>query len=141
MVRRRRIMPITYLDVPPGLAVEAKRRLVRGIYDALHEAYPFPDDVRIFLREWPADCVSQDGKLGSEPARPVFMMHVPEGVNIDAKRRMLKGINAAVAEAYDLPKFMIFMQEYPLDLVSLDGGLHADNQQRVEAQRKVYASD
>jgi hypothetical protein len=54
---------------------------------------------------------------------------------------MVREINAAVDEAYHLPKFMIFMQEYPLDLVSLDGGLHADNQQRVEAQRKVYASD
>jgi hypothetical protein len=69
------------------------------------------------------------------------MMHVPQGVNIDTKRAMVREINAAVDEAYHLPKFMIFMQEYPLDLVSLDGGLHADNQQRVEAQRKVYASD
>jgi len=48
-------MPITYLDVPPGLPVEAKRKLVKDIYDALHEAYPFPDDVRIFMREWPAN--------------------------------------------------------------------------------------
>jgi hypothetical protein len=52
---------------------------------------------------------------------------------------MMKGINAAVAEAYHLPKFMIFMHEYPLDLVSLDGGLHSDNTARVEAQKKAYA--
>jgi hypothetical protein len=43
------------------------------------------------------------------------MMHVPEGANIDAKRKMLRKINAAIVEAYHLPKFMIFMQEYPLD--------------------------
>ncbi len=93
---------------------------------------------RFFIREWPLESVSQDGHLDSEPARPVLMMHVPQGVNIDAKRAMMREINSAVAEAYSLPKFMIFMHEYPLDLVSLDGGLHADNQHRVEAQRKVY---
>jgi phenylpyruvate tautomerase PptA (4-oxalocrotonate tautomerase family) len=131
-------MPIAYLDVPQGIRIDEKRKLVKGIYDALHEAYPFPDDVRIFLREWLLESVGQDGRLDSEPARPVFMMHVPQGVNIDAKRKMLKGINAAVAEAYHLPKIIIFIHEYPLDIVSLDGRLHSDNQARVEAQKKVH---
>jgi phenylpyruvate tautomerase PptA (4-oxalocrotonate tautomerase family) len=70
-------MPVTYLDIPEGLAVDDKRKLVKGISAALHAAYPFPDDVRIFLREWPLESVGQDGQLGSEPARPIFMMHVP----------------------------------------------------------------
>jgi hypothetical protein len=131
-------MPIAYLDVPEGLRLEEKRALVKGLYDALHRAYPFPDDVRIFLREWPLESVSQDGRLGSEPARPVFLMHVPQGVPLDAKRKMMEGINAAVAAAYRLPKFMVFMHEYPLDLVSLDGVLHSDNSARVEAQKKAY---
>jgi hypothetical protein len=65
------------------------------------------------------------------------MMHVPQGISLDTKRKMMKGINAAVAAAYQLPKFMIFMHEYPLDLVSLDGSLHADNQARVDAQKKA----
>src|SRR5258708_3520782 len=69
----------------------------------------------------------------------VFMMHVPQGVNVDAKRKMAKKINDAVAEAYHLPKFMVFMHEYPLDLVALEGGFHSDNKARVEAQGKVYA--
>ena len=131
-------MPIAYLDVPDVMPNTNKRRLVESIYDALHEAYPFPDDVRIFIREWPRDSVSQDGKLGSEPARPVFMMHVPQGVSIDAKRKMMKGINAAVAQEYHLPKFMVFMHEYPLNLVALDGSLHSDNPKRVEAQKRAY---
>jgi hypothetical protein len=132
------LMPMAYLDVPQGLRMDEKRKVVQGIYGALHEAYPFPDDIRIFLREWPLESVSQDGRLDAEPARPVCMMHVPQGVHIDAKRKMLKGINAAVAEAYHLPKFMIFIHEYPLDRVSLDGVLHAYNQARVEAQKNVY---
>lgn len=133
-------MPITYLDVPEGAAADEKEALVKAIYEALHAAYPFPDDVRIFIREWPLHSVSQDGFLGFEPARPVLMMHVPQGTGPDAKRTMVKRINEAVAAVYHLPSFMIFMQEYPLDLVALDGGLHSDNVQRVQAQKEVYGS-
>jgi hypothetical protein len=134
-------MPIAYLDVPEGIQTAAKRKLFKGIYDALDEAYPFPPDHRIFLREWPSQSVSQNGELGSEPPRPVCLVQAPQGGSVDAKRLMVKGINAAVAEAYEhLPAFIIFIQEYPLDLVALDGHLHADNHQRVEEQRKVYGS-
>ena len=132
-------MPIGYLDVPTGVDLSGKRKLVKAMYEALHEAWPFPDDVRIFLREWPLDSVSQNGLLGSEQTRPVLTLHIPQGVNIDAKRKVLKRIDEAVAAAYQLPDFMIFMQEYPLDLVAHEGGLHADNQQRVEDQRQAYS--
>jgi phenylpyruvate tautomerase PptA (4-oxalocrotonate tautomerase family) len=132
-------MPIAYLDVPPRIDLGAKKKLVKALYEAMHEAYPFPDDHRIFLREWAGDSVSQNGLLGSEPARPVFVIHGPQGVDSDAKREMLKKINAAVADAYHLPDFMIFMHEYPLDLVAHEGGLLADNQQRVEEQKKAYS--
>jgi hypothetical protein len=131
-------MPIAYLDVPAGVDLSRKRVLVKALYEALHEAYPFPDDHRIFLREWPLDSVSQNGLLGSEPPRPVFLIHGPQGVNVDAKRKMLMKINAAVADVYPLPDFMIFMHEYPLDLVAHQGGLLADNQQRVEEQKEAY---
>jgi phenylpyruvate tautomerase PptA (4-oxalocrotonate tautomerase family) len=131
-------VPISYLDVPEGLAAEGKREMVKRMYEALHEAYPFPDDVRIFIREWPADSVSQDGRLGAEPIRPVFTMPVPQGGDLVARRVMVSKVNDAVSEAYDAPKFMIFLTEYPLDQVALDGKLHADNRQRVEDQKKVY---
>jgi len=68
-------MPIAYLDVPPGIEINQRRTLVKGIYEALHDAYPCPDDHRIFLREWAGDSVSQNGLLDSEPARPVFLIH------------------------------------------------------------------
>jgi phenylpyruvate tautomerase PptA (4-oxalocrotonate tautomerase family) len=134
-------MPITYLDVPKGIRIEEKHKLVKAICAALHEAYPYPDDVRIFLREWRPDSVSQEGQLGSEPVRPVFMMQSQKAPTSNAKRKMLRKINDAIVEAYHLPKFMIFMQEYPLDRVALDGGLHSDNKARVEAQKEVYRDE
>ncbi|MFI0451956.1 hypothetical protein [Actinomadura sp. 6N118] len=63
-------------------------------------------------------------------------MHVPEGADPDAKRTMLKKINAAVTEAYRLPDFMTFIHEHALDLVALDGGLLADDQQRAETRQR-----
>ena len=32
-------MPITYLDVPKGIRIEEKNKLVKAICAALHEAY------------------------------------------------------------------------------------------------------
>ena len=133
-------MPIGYLDVPTGLDLDKKRELVEAMYKALHEVWPFPDDTRIFLREWPLDSVSQNGVLGSEPFRPVFIAHVPPGVDIDAKRKMLKKVNAAVAAAYQLPEFQIFLQEHSLDHVANEGRLLTDDQKRVEEQREVYGA-
>lgn len=132
-------MPIGYLDVPTGADIDTKRELVKAMYEALHEAYPFPDDTRIFLREWPLDSVSQNGLLGSEPARPAFIAHVPEGVHIDVKRTMLKKINTAVAKAYRLPWFITFLHEHSLDLVAVDGDILADDQQRVADQNAAYS--
>src|SRR3954466_9022854 len=131
-------MPIGYLDVPTGADVNRKKEMMTAMYGALHEAWPFPDDVRIFIREWPLDSVSQNGALGSEPVRPVLTLHIPEGANADTKRTVLRKISAAVAEAYRLPDFMTFLVEYPLDLVAHEGNLLADNQQRVEDQRQAY---
>jgi hypothetical protein len=133
-------MPIGYLDVPTGADLSTKKDLVKAMYEALHEVWPFPDDTRIFLREWPLDSVSQNGLLGSEPARPAFTVHVPQGGDVDAKRAMLQKINAAVAGAYHLPDFITFVQEHSLDLVAVNGGILAEDQQRVEDQAQVYGS-
>src|SRR4051794_10346232 len=113
-------MPIGYLDVPTGADLDAKRRLTKELYDAMSEAYPFPDDTRIFLREWPLDGVGQNGLLGSEPARPVFVVHIPQDGNPDAKRRMLKRINAAVTRVYPLPDVAVFLHEHALDTVAIN---------------------
>ncbi|MFC4116458.1 tautomerase family protein [Nonomuraea zeae] len=132
-------MPIGYLDVPTGADLETKREFVKALYEAMHEAYPFPDDTRIFLHEWAPDSVSQNGLLGSEPFRPAFVAHVPQGVASDVKRTMMRQLNTAVAKAYQLPWFITFLHEHPLGLVAVDGVVLADDRQRVEDQQGAYS--
>jgi hypothetical protein len=50
---------------------------------------------------------------------------------------MLKTISAAIAAAYRLPDILIFMREYPLHMVSQDGGLQSENLVILEAMEKA----
>jgi phenylpyruvate tautomerase PptA (4-oxalocrotonate tautomerase family) len=58
-------MPICFIEVPPGIRVEAKKRMIEKITNAVDEAYHIGDTL-IFLREYPAENVAQDGRLQSE---------------------------------------------------------------------------
>jgi phenylpyruvate tautomerase PptA (4-oxalocrotonate tautomerase family) len=131
-------MPIAYLDVPPRIGEDAKKRLVEEIYAALDKAYRVPD-TRIFLREWPHDMVSQDGRVEDEPNRPVMFLEVPPGITLERKRRMVEQISAAVTTAYNLHNVLIFLREYPLDMVSEDGGLQSENPTILEAMKQAEA--
>jgi phenylpyruvate tautomerase PptA (4-oxalocrotonate tautomerase family) len=132
-ISRRKCMPIAYLDVPEGIEIEEKKKLVKDIYEAFDEAYPFPPDHRIFVHEWPLDSISQNGQLGSEPPRPVLQIHAPEGLPVAAKRKMINSINAAVAKAYNNPPgFLILLQEYPPNGVTINVNLNYDNQEHLE---------
>ena len=115
---------------------------MKSIYEALSEAYPFPPNHRIFVHEWPVDSVSQNGQLGSEPPRPVFQIHAPPGLSVEAKRKLIKSVNAAVAKAYNnLPDFLILLLEYSQDRVAINGNLNADNQKHLEElSRSIEAS-
>jgi phenylpyruvate tautomerase PptA (4-oxalocrotonate tautomerase family) len=63
-------MPVSYIDIPSGVSTSAKEKLVKEVYDAIHEAWPIPD-TRILLREWPDEAVSQDGRMEKTPMRPI----------------------------------------------------------------------
>ena len=58
-------MPICFIEAPPGIRVEAKKRMIQKITSAIDEAYHIGDTL-IFLREYPAANVAQDGRLQSE---------------------------------------------------------------------------
>jgi phenylpyruvate tautomerase PptA (4-oxalocrotonate tautomerase family) len=58
-------MPVVFIEAPPGLRPEAKKKLVEKITTAVDEAYHIGDTL-IFLREYPAENVALDGRLQSE---------------------------------------------------------------------------
>jgi phenylpyruvate tautomerase PptA (4-oxalocrotonate tautomerase family) len=140
-------MPVAYIDVPFGIRIEAKRMLVKAVFEAIHDAYPIPD-TRIMLREWPLENVSQDGRLDSEPLRPICGLEVPPGASVEVKRKLVDRISAAIADAYRLPKqdvplpsgtvvstnwVLTFFREYPLEQAALDGLLAIENPMVLES--------
>jgi phenylpyruvate tautomerase PptA (4-oxalocrotonate tautomerase family) len=58
-------MPVVFIEAPPGIRTEAKKKMVERITSAIDDAYHIGDTL-IFLREYPAENVAMDGKLQSE---------------------------------------------------------------------------
>jgi len=58
-------MPICFIEAPPGLRTDAKKKLMEKITAAIDEAYHIGDTL-IFLRENQAENVAMDGRLQSE---------------------------------------------------------------------------
>ena len=138
-------MPVAYLDLPPGLRADAKRKLVKEVADSIHHAYMIPD-TRVFLREWPAEQVSVDGQLGS-PMRPICDFVVPPGLPIEARRELVKQVSSAIAEACNLPRekvpllsgknvstrwVLTFFSKYPLERAALDDLMAFENPMVLE---------
>ena len=69
----------------------------------------------------------------------LFIAHVAQDANTDARRKMLARINAAVADAYHLPDFAIFLHEHSLDTVVINGRILADDAQGVADQTEAYS--
>jgi len=133
-------MPTVIIEAPTGVRRDAKKRMMEKTTAALNEAYPVPD-VRIVLREYQADNVSQDGRLESEPVRPVCFIEAPQLRSLDARRKLIEKINAAVADAYEgianTREILILHNEYPLENAGWAGRLQSDNPEVVEAMRKL----
>jgi 4-oxalocrotonate tautomerase family enzyme len=63
--KEKSLMPVLFIEVPPGIRPEAKRKLVEKLTEAIDEAYRIGETL-IFLREYPAENVAMAGKLQSE---------------------------------------------------------------------------
>jgi phenylpyruvate tautomerase PptA (4-oxalocrotonate tautomerase family) len=139
-------MPVAYLDLPSGLGVDVKKRLVKEVAECIHHAYMIPD-TRVLLREWPAEQISVDGELG-HPMRPICNFVVPPGLPVEAKRELVDRVSSAIAEACNLPREDIalpsgkkvstrwvlgFFSEYPLDQASLDDLMALENPMVLES--------
>ena len=139
-------MPVAYLDLPSGLEVDTKKKLVKEVAESIHHAYMIPD-TRVFLREWPAEQMSVDGLLG-RPMRPICDFVVPPGLPVEAKRQLVKRVSSAIAEACNLPREEVplpsgnevstrwvlgFFREIPLEQATLDDLMAFENPMVLES--------
>jgi phenylpyruvate tautomerase PptA (4-oxalocrotonate tautomerase family) len=133
-------MPIFFIEGPKGVRDDAKNLMVEKMTAALDEAWHVPD-VRIFIREYAAGYVAQDGRFQSEPIRPVGVLNVPLLRSVDAKRKLAEKLQAAFAEAYagiaNTGEFLVFMNEYPLENAFSGGHLQSDNPEIVEGMKQL----
>ena len=81
-------MPVFTIEVPEGAHSDVKKKLLKSITEAIDETYHFPD-LRDWLREYPAENVSHDGRVGAEPVRPVCMLEAPVLTSLDGKRKLI----------------------------------------------------
>jgi phenylpyruvate tautomerase PptA (4-oxalocrotonate tautomerase family) len=58
-------MPVLFIEAPPGIRPEAKRKMMQKLTEAIDEAYHIGDTL-IFLREYPTNNVAMDGRIQSE---------------------------------------------------------------------------
>lgn len=133
-------MPQFIIEAPTGVRPEAKRTLMRDITSAIDEAYHIPD-VRVWLREYAAENVAQDGEVAAEPIRPLCFLEAPELSSLDAKRTMAGKIHAAIRTAYqelaNTDETLILMNHYPLENAGWAGRLQADNPEIVGAMKQL----
>ena len=59
-------MPICYIEAPPGISTDAKKRMMEKITAAIEEGYEHIGDTFVFLHEDNADNVMMNGRLQSE---------------------------------------------------------------------------
>ncbi|MGN9912589.1 hypothetical protein ACTMTJ_34130 [Phytohabitans sp. LJ34] len=135
-------MPQVLIEAPTGIQPGAKETMMREISAAVDEAFRIPD-VRVWLREYPAGNVAQDGRVGAEPIRPLCFLEVPELHKLDAKRAMARRIHDAIAAAYsglaNTDETLILMNHYPLENAGWAGRLQSDDAGAVAAVRQLNA--
>jgi phenylpyruvate tautomerase PptA (4-oxalocrotonate tautomerase family) len=68
---------------------------------------------------------------------PVVFIEAPPGIRRDAKKTMVEKITTAIDEAYHIGDTLIFLREYPIDNVAMDGRLQSENPKIQEALKKI----
>jgi hypothetical protein len=65
LLPRSTLMPVVFIDAPPGIQSDAKRTMMEKVTAAVDEAYHIGDTL-VFLREHAIDNVAMDGRIQSE---------------------------------------------------------------------------
>jgi phenylpyruvate tautomerase PptA (4-oxalocrotonate tautomerase family) len=72
-------MPVVFVEAPPGLRPEVKKKMVEKITTAIDDAYHMGDTL-VFLREYPPENVAMNGRLQSEnPKMSEIMKKISSG--------------------------------------------------------------
>jgi phenylpyruvate tautomerase PptA (4-oxalocrotonate tautomerase family) len=134
-------MPQFLIEAPTGASSAAKQRMMKSITEAIDDAYAHFGDIRIWLREYLAENVAQDGKIGAEPVRPLCFLEAPELSNLEAKRKLAARVHAAIEDAYrglaNTEETLILMNHYPLENAGWAGRLQSDNREAVAAVKSL----
>jgi phenylpyruvate tautomerase PptA (4-oxalocrotonate tautomerase family) len=129
-------MPVFTVDVPEGAPPAAKQKMLKEITEALDEAYRVPD-TRGWLREYPVENASQDGRVSAEPVRPVCSLETPQLFKLDTKRKLVQKIESAITGAYrgiaNTDEVLVLINEYPLHNVGWRASLQSDKPEIVAA--------
>ena len=59
-------MPMCYIEAPPGISPDAKKRMMEKITAAIDEGYNHIGDTFVFLQEDKADNVMMNGRMQSD---------------------------------------------------------------------------
>lgn len=68
---------------------------------------------------------------------PVVFIEAPPGIRLAAKQTLMKSITAAVEAVYPIGETLVFLREYPLEDVALNGRLQSENPMVLEAVQKT----
>jgi hypothetical protein len=78
-------------------------------------------------------------ELAKEVFMPVLFIEAPPGIRPEKKRVMMQKITEAIDEAYHIGDTLIFLREYPVENVAMDGRIQSENPKILEALKKIGA--
>ena len=70
---------------------------------------------------------------------PVLFIEAPPGIRPEKKRVMVQKITEAIDEAYHIGDTLIFLREYSVENVAMNGRIQAENPKILEALKKISA--
>ena len=70
---------------------------------------------------------------------PLVFIEAPPGIRPEAKKRLVKQINTAIKEVYPAGDTLIFLHQYPLENVALNGSLQSENPRALAAVEKIMS--
>jgi len=114
-------MPGFTVEAPEGASPAAKQAMLRGIAEAIYDAYRI-QDIRGWLREYSAHDLFQNKWTDAENAQPVCILEAPELASLDGERQMIQKIKSAIAAGYAgrarAEDIVVLINQYPPDCAS-----------------------